>query len=592
MRANQVRKQLRIPFVTNIETRDKTAQKDQRYINCYLDVDKSPLSDEPRKFLTKRPGVSQYSTTTSGVGRGVWYFNGNVYHVTGNTLYRDNVAIKTLTAGLTGRCGAVKVLAPNETLFLCDGFTAWLIAPDGTVTDVEQSYLRWSANTQLNYWDKIIPTTYANQTVWYKVTTAGTTGATEPTWGATTVTSGTVTFTKVGTYTGAKQYTNRAYAVGDLVQPSTESSIFYKVVKAGTTTAEPTWSLIVGSITTQNGVQFECMGYYGGFPAPHIPSPCFLDGYVFLAAEGTSDIYNSYTTMPWSWNASEFIGADSFSGPIVALARYNNYLAAYGENNMELFYDAANQTGSPLKRHDSFILQTGTHSPDAIVQSEMMMLWLGTSDLGGKTVWLLDGFDPKDIGNVHINRLLTAETNPEQITGYGFRIDGHLFFLLNLPTANKTLLIDIGTTLWYEWSFNGGMFPFKSYTEKDQGILLQYTDGTIYTLSKENYVDTVNDIVYNIYYTIITNKIDFDNRYRKFIYSLDIIGDLNNSNILLQWSDDDYQTWNTGYTISLASRPRLARCGSTRRRAFKLTHTDSTPCRLESLETVFTLGTS
>ena len=586
----KLRKQLRVPFIPAQENRDNTASKDQRYINCYLDVIKTSISNDAKMFLTKRPGIQEISETTSGVGRGVWFFAGHTYHVTGSTLYRDNVAIKTLTADLTNPCGAVECLAPLEKLFLCDGFTAWLIDPDGTITDVEQSFYRWTANTILKVWDKVIPTTYANQTVWYKVTTGGTTGATEPTWGANTVVSGTVTFTKVGSYSGARQYTNRAYSVGDLVQPATENAMYYKVVKAGTTKAEPTWSLIIGSITTQNGVEFENMGYYGGFPSPHLPQPCYIDGYIFLAEEGTSDIYNSRTTYPWSWNGLEFISADSFSGDIKAVARYNNYLAAFGEDNLELFYDAANTNGSPLKRHDSFILQTGTTSPYAVIQSEMMMAWVGTSSLGGKTVWLMDGFDPNEVGTIHINRLLTAETNPELIRGYGLRLDGHVFFILNLPTADKTIVFDIGANLWYEWSVDGGMFPFHFYGDKNQEALVQHSDGKLYKLYKGIYTDNINNNIYNIEYIIITTKIDFDNRYRKFIHSLDIIGDLLDTSVLLQWSDDDYQTWNTGYTVDLSTRPRVTQCGSTRRRAFKLTHSDDTDCRLETIEMVYTQG--
>jgi len=586
------RKQARLPFATPHENRDGTAAKDQRYRNCYVDVIKTVVSDEKKLFLTKRPGISSYSTTTSGSARGVWDFKGSIYHVTGTTLYRDNISIKTLTTGITTPCGAVAVLAPQEKLFLCDGFTAWLISPDGTIVDIEQSFSRWAANTVYAIWDRAIPTAYASQTDWYYVTTAGTTGATEPTWGGSTVTSGTVTFTKVTGYTGAKRYTNRAYTLGDLVQPNTETALYYKVVVAGTTSVEPSWSQIIGSITTSGGVQFECMGYYGGFPSPHLPMPAYLDGYVFLVSANTADIYNSRTTYPWSWNGLEFISADSFSGPIVSFARYNNYLAAFGENNIELFYDAANPTGSPLKRHDSFILQTGTIAPYAIIQSEMMLAWVGTSNLGGITVWLLNGFDPNEVGTSNINRILAAETDPTAIRGYGIRIDGHLFFLLNLPTANKTLILDISTTLWYEWSIGSNKFPFDFYTDHNQTAVVQHADGKLYNLLKSNYKDTINSTIYDILYSIITTKVDFDNRDRKFIHAVDLIGDLNASNVTIQWSDDDYQTWSTVHTVSLATRPRVTQCGSTRRRAFKIEHIADTPCRLENLDITFTQGSS
>ena len=84
------RQRIRIPLIPSQENRDSSASKDQRFINCHHDIAKTALADEKTLFLTKRPGLSQYSGTTSGVGRGVWYFKGCVYHVTGNILYKDN----------------------------------------------------------------------------------------------------------------------------------------------------------------------------------------------------------------------------------------------------------------------------------------------------------------------------------------------------------------------------------------------------------------------------------------------------------------------------------------------------------------------
>ena len=146
-KTKEQRSRVRVPLIPNQENRDYTASKDQRFVNCYLDIAKTALSDDKMLFLTKRPGISLYSSTTSGVGRGVWDFNGKIYHVTGNTLYCDNVAVKTLTAGLSTPCGATKILAPMEGLFFCDGFTAWVIHSDGTIEDVEKSANRWAAST-------------------------------------------------------------------------------------------------------------------------------------------------------------------------------------------------------------------------------------------------------------------------------------------------------------------------------------------------------------------------------------------------------------------------------------------------------------
>jgi hypothetical protein len=111
---------------------------------------------------------------------------------------------------------------------------------------------------------------------------------------------------------------------------------------------------------------------------------------------------------------------------------------------------------------------------------------------------------------------------------------------------------------------------------------------------------------------VITNLIDMDNRNRKFIHSLDIIGDLANDgntqiigtaepNLDVYWSDDDYQNFDpllitTGTTVpisvDMSARPRITPMGSFRRRAFMLVYTGNMPMRLEALEITYTQGKS
>ena len=61
----------------------------------------------------------------------------------------------------------------------------------------------------------------------------------------------------------------------------------------------------------------------------------------------------------------------------------------------------------------------------------------------------------------------------------------------------------------------------------------------------------------------------------------------------LEVSDDDYQTWVTWGTFDLSKmRSMLNRGGSSRRRAFRFTQTDSEPARWEALEVTASEGES
>jgi len=593
----ELRKSVRQLLYGNLLTRDGTASKDQRYINLMPETSKNLVNDLKKFYLVKRPGTVLQSTVVNAgaVGRGIWYWNGNTYSVFGNTFYKDTTSKQVLSTS-TGMCGATPVFTTDgEKLFFCDGLNGYTIDSSGTVESVEKARQWWVTGTQYELGDTVIPRTHAGTIYYYTVSAISglrKSGSIEPTWSTTignTVVDNDITWTCTALYDGGKKWrSSTAHTVGDIVVPTTENALWYKCVDAGTTGgSEPTWPLTIGDTVTDNGIVWECGGYYGGFPSPHIPQPVMLDGYMTLAEQNSVDIYNSWINNPYSWNPLDFVSAESFADPVVSIARQNSFILAFGENNTEWFFDAAYETGSPFARQAELLLQTGIVAPNAIVQSEQFCLWVGRSDAGKYSVWVLDSTKPREVSTEYIERLLSSETNISSVTGYGLRVTGHFLFIINLPTANKTLVYDLEESMWHEWAYNGLEMPFPAFTDAAGTPLLQHTsNGRIYALSDSIY----SDFDQGITCTAITQKMDFDSHKRKFIHRVDIVGDQIDTDIDLSWTDDDYQTYSAGATLNLASRAYHMRGGAFRRRAYKLVHTDDTPLRLESLEMVYTQG--
>ena len=61
----------RFSFIGSPQQRDGTYQKDQRFLNMYPELIKSPISDGKKYYLKKRPGVSRQVQVGSGAGT-VW----------------------------------------------------------------------------------------------------------------------------------------------------------------------------------------------------------------------------------------------------------------------------------------------------------------------------------------------------------------------------------------------------------------------------------------------------------------------------------------------------------------------------------------
>jgi len=318
-----------------------------------------------------------------------------------------------------------------------------------------------------------------------------------------------------------------------------------------------------------------------------------MDGYLFLPETNSLDIYNCNVTAPYSWGALSFASAESYPDPIVGLVRQNNFIATLGETSTEFMYNYAktNQItdfDSPLDRYESLVLQTGCLTKDCVLSAERTVVFIGISQLAGKSVWRLDGTNAKEISTEYIEKFLDLEDSTSGVTGFSLRILGHMLYVINLPTSDKTFVYDLEENMWLEWEYNGGKIPFMSFCDADGIAIVQHaTNGKLYKLDPLVYNDFDTTTIDN---KIVLAKQDFDTDAFKFFHQFTVIGDASTGTDVLRWSDDDYTTWSNAKTLSAGQRPYFMRSGKARRRAWELTYADNSPRRLEAVEITYSVG--
>ena len=459
----------RFSFIGSPQQRDGTATKDQRFLNMYPELIKSPISDGKKYYLKSRPGVDLYQPLGGGQGRGIFYWEStNTYiSVVGNIIYSNSTNIATLNTS-TGPVGFTEFKTDSvDYVFLCDGVNGWIVNSNNTAT----------------------------------------------------------------------------------------------------------------RITDAN------------FPTPHIPTPVFLDGYVFLAKANTQTIYNSNLQDATVWTAGDFIDAEMFPDNLVGLAKVQNYIACIGQNSIEWLYDNANTSGSPLQRNAPAVTQLGCPAAQTINQTETELILVGSTNNGGRTVWVIKGFQPTEIANEPVREALDQEgVNITLATAFTLQCSGHKWYVLNLKNAQRTFIYDFEEQMWHEWSSGLGTSCFNFDYCADAGagtpILLGINNATYsYQLSPLNATDNGTPI--NC--TVITSKIDFETIMRKRFFRLSIIGDAPDNGLstpmTISWSDDDYNTWSSGVTLNLiGSYSTINQLGISRRRAFKFVYQQPYALRLEAFE--------
>lgn len=535
----------RVPFLGSPQERSSSSSKDQRFVNYLAEV-VDPLTK--RLGLKTRPGVGNTVSNAAGTPTGfyVWNFpyDGThlakqfVFAVISGVIYINGVA--NTTPGLYGSVG------------LC-GFTEHVDSV-GTIT-----LIMVTEQGQIVIWDY---------------------GAADG------------SYNPVIIYSGIPAWTTGAKLKNATVTPAVSNGYYYIATTAGNSAgAAPVWPTTVNATVADGTVTWTCKAY-SGFPTKNgmitlVPTPVVLDSYVFVNLKDDIDIWNSNVDDPYSWTSGNYISAELYSDPITALSKNNNYVYAVGTHSVEIFYDAANPTGTPLARYDAGVKQFGTPTTSwrSVVQTDKEIVMLAGAGAGGFSVWTIDGFKEKDIG-IPAVRLYLNSVNGASFKAYCVNTSGQKLYVLT--DSSRTWVYSFETEMWFEWESPGSTkFNFDYGQDSGSGypFVLHSSNGT-YGRLWEGVATSEGGT--GLTCTIITEKKDFDTINRKFGSRFSLIGDnrvAGNSAFQISWSDDDYTTWSTARNLTMTQvQPFIAQLGSFRRRAFKIVNSTVDAIRLEAFE--------
>lgn len=294
-------------------------------------------------------------------------------------------------------------------------------------------------------------------------------------------------------------------------------------------------------------------------------------------------IYGSDISDVTKWSALNFITADYSDDEGVFIGKHLNYVLALSKQSTQFFFDAGNPFGSPLTPVTNANQNIGCVSGTSVVQIGNTYIFVAQTAQRGRFIAMLDGLNVVPISTQWIERIL----DPVPITQFraiSVRLNGHTFYLLHIPGQVRTYCYDLTTKMWVGYWQSSGSNVFFGWDQASDGVteyVLDRTNGKVYSMSTETYLDDAT----NIAVSITTPLWDNGNNRRKFCCRAEFIGDRVSADALLSWTDDDYQTFSGTKTLTLSlARPSTWRLGSFRRRAFRLTHTANTAFRGEALE--------
>lgn len=254
-----------------------------------------------------------------------------------------------------------------------------------------------------------------------------------------------------------------------------------------------------------------------------------------------------------------------------------------GELTTEVWYDAGN-SDFPFSPVPGAFIQHGTIAKYSAATHDVNVFWLSQDKEGHGIVLMGSGYQAERISTHAMENEFNTYATLTDAIGACYQQEGHKFYVLTFPTADKTWVYDVDTELWHEraWLDSNGVehrHRAMSYAHAyGTNVCGDWQTGTLYKLDQSAYTDAGSPIrrIRGFPHLISEMK---RNVYRKFIADMET-GTLPTQSVMptvqLRWSDTRGASWSdyVSQPLGMAGQPQdvvqWRNLGMARDRVFEL----------------------
>lgn len=344
---------------------------------------------------------------------------------------------------------------------------------------------------------------------------------------------------------------------------------------------------------TVGGLSSDLHTIDSDYPIETVKGFAYLNGPIYVM-QSQAVIWGSKVnsvSVAGDWDPLNFIRAQIEPDNGVFMSKQLVYVVALKQWSTEYFFDAGNAVGSPLGSVQGMKVHYGCAHADSVQKIDDVLCFLSTNQAASLQVSMLNQGAFKVVSTPAIDRLLN-NINTTTIYSWQLKLNGHSFYVITFKEGNLTLAYDIVQDLWFQWTdFQGNYFPIvaSSYDTQQRHVLQHENNGRLYYIDSNVYKDLNDPIVVDI----ITPNFDADTYRRKQLNMMKFVGDQVEGSVLqVRRTDDDYISWSQWRQVDLGAKtPMLTNCGTFKKRAYHLRHTQDLPFRIRAVEVQYDVGT-
>jgi Phage stabilisation protein len=295
---------------------------------------------------------------------------------------------------------------------------------------------------------------------------------------------------------------------------------------------------------------------------PGAETVTYLDGYFVFNEPDSQKIWITQLLDGESIDPLDFASAEGSPDGVVGVLADHRELWIFGTDTTEVWYNSG-VSDFPLSPIQGAFNEIGCASAFSVAKLDNSIFWLGSDPRGRGIVYRADGYRGVRVSTHAVEWQIQQYPRIDDAVAYSYQQDGHGFYVLNFPSADRTWVYDASTKAWHEragWK-NSEFTRHRSNCQCNyQGniVIGDYQNGNIYTFDLDTYADNGQIQRWLRSWRALSTGQNNLNRTAQHHLQLDLetgvglnLGQGSDPEVMLRWSDDGGHTWSNEHWVKV-----------------------------------------
>jgi hypothetical protein len=252
----------------------------------------------------------------------------------------------------------------------------------------------------------------------------------------------------------------------------------------------------------------------------------YVDGYFVFNRPDTQQFYISLFN-GITFDSLDIASKSTYSDPLVTAAVMHREVWLFGSQTTEVWYNTG-ASDFTFGRMPGVFIEHGCAAKHSVAKIDLALFWLGRDKQGQNVVFAGRNYSAESISTPAIAHEFSTYSRIDDAIGFSYMQEGHAFYVLTFPTANKTWCFDVTTGMWHQRAYleaDGSLSRHRMNCHSFNGsknLVGDWQTGAVYALDPNAYTDNGAPIIRIRSFPHIAGKDGNRVLFRQFVADMEV----------------------------------------------------------------------